>query len=265
MDDPEATAALVHAVNEWMYDDWGFDYRGRIFSTPVMNLAIPELAVKELQWALDRGAKTVLVRPAPVAGFRGPRSPFLADNDPFWAQVQEAGIPVMLHASDSGYTRFANEWSGSSGEMRPFEQEVFSSVSQSHRPIMDTIFSAVCHGMLSRFPGVRLGSIENGGSWMNRVVEDLSNGYSKLPHLFAEHPLDVLKRALYVAPFWEDPLEPLIETIGLDHILFNSDWPHPEGLADPVEYSRFAREEVGLDDADVARIMGGNMFELMGV
>lgn len=265
MDDPEATAALVHAVNEWMYEDWGFDYEGRIFSTPVMNLAVPELAVKELQWALDRGAKTVLVRPAPVAGFRGPRSPFLPDNDPFWAQVQEAGLPVMLHASDSGYTRFANEWCGSSGEMRPFEQEVFSSVSQSHRPIMDTIFSAVCHGMLSRFPGVRLGSIENGGSWMNRVVEDLSNGYSKLPHLFAEHPLDVLKRALYVAPFWEDPLEPLIDTIGLDHILFNSDWPHPEGLADPVEYSRFAREEVGLDDADVARIMGGNMFELMGV
>ena len=92
MDDPEATAALVHAVNEWMYDDWGFDYQGRIFSTPVMNLAIPELAVKELQWALDRGAKTVLVRPAPVAGFRGPRSPFLPDNDPFWAQVQELSL-----------------------------------------------------------------------------------------------------------------------------------------------------------------------------
>jgi predicted TIM-barrel fold metal-dependent hydrolase len=265
MDDPVATQVLIHAFNQWMYDEWGFEYGGRIFSTPVINLATADGAVRELDWALNRGAKTVLVRPGPVAGFRGPRSPFLADSDPFWALVQEAEIPVMLHASDSGYTRYANEWSGADKEMRPFEQDPFAAVSQSHRPIMDTVFSSIIHGMLSRFPGVRLGSIENGGSWIGRVVEDLSVGYSRMPHLFAEHPLEVLRRAWYVAPFWEDPLEPLIDAIGLDHILFNSDWPHPEGLADPVEYAVFARDEVGLPEDDVARIMGGNMFELMGV
>ena len=47
--------------------------------------------------------------------------------------------------------------------------------------------------------------------------------------------------------------------------LFNSDWPHPEELADPVEYSHSAKSEVGLSDAEVAKIMGANMFELMGV
>jgi predicted TIM-barrel fold metal-dependent hydrolase len=97
------------------------------------------------------------------------------------------------------------------------------------------------------------------------VVEDLSSGYGKLPHLFAEHPLEALRRAVYVAPFWEDPLEPLIDAIGLDHVLFNSDWPHPEGLADPVEYSHYAKDEAGLSEEDVAKIMGANMFRLMGV
>ena len=265
MDDPIGTQALVHAFNQWMYDEWGFDYGGRIFSTPVMNLATAEGAVKELEWALERGAKTVLVRPAPVAGFRGPRSPFLPDNNPFWERIQEAGIPVMLHASDSGYTQHANEWNGSDQEMRPFEQNAFSAISQSHRPIMDTVFSAIIHGMVTRFPGVRLGLIENGSTWMTRVIEDLTSGYGKLPHLFAEHPLEALKRAFYVAPFWEDPLEPLIDAIGLDHVLFNSDWPHPEGLADPVEYSLYAKDVAGLSEADVAKIMGANMFELMGV
>ena len=265
MDDPVGTQVLIHAFNEWMYDEWGFNFGNRIFSTPIMNLADAEGAVKELHWALDRGAKTVLVRPGPVAGFRGPKSPFLPDSDPFWAAVQEAGIPVMLHASDSGYTRFANEWSGADKEMRPFEQDVFSAVSQSYRPIMDTLFSAICHGMLSRFPGVKLCSIENGGVWMGRVVEDLLGGYGKMPHLFAEHPLEVLARQVYVAPYWEEPLEPLIQAVGLDHILFNSDWPHPEGLADPVEYAVFARDESGLPEADVAKIMGGNMRQLISV
>ena len=58
------------------------------------------------------GAKTVLVRPAPVAGYRGSRSPFLPELDPFWARIQEAGIPVMFHASDSGYTKYSNDWTG---------------------------------------------------------------------------------------------------------------------------------------------------------
>jgi predicted TIM-barrel fold metal-dependent hydrolase len=265
MDDPIAVQVLIHAFNEWMHDEWGFTYGGRIYTTPVINLATAEGAVKELEWALERGARTVLVRPGPVAGFRGPKSPFLPYSDPFWARVQEAGIPVMLHASDSGYTRYANDWNGSETEMRPFEQNAFNAVSQADRPIMDTVLSAVIHGMLSRFPGVHLGSIENGGMWVTRVVEDLKKGYGKMPHLFAEHPLDVLRRQLYVAPFWEDPLEPLIDALGLDHILFNSDWPHPEGLADPVEYALYARDEVGLPEPDVAKVMGANMFELMGV
>ena len=265
MDDPIGTQVLVHAFNKWVYDEWGFDYGGRIFSTPVINLATADGAVKELEWALERGAKTVLVRPAPVAGFRGPRSPFLPDSDSFWARVQEAGIPVMLHASDSGYTTYANEWNGADQEMRPFEQNAFSAVSQSFRPIMDTVFSAIIHGMVSRFPAVRLGLIENGSTWITRVVEDLASGYGKLPHLFAEPPLEALRRAFYVAPFWEDPLGPLIDAVGLEHVLFNSDWPHPEGLADPVEYSHYAKNEVGLSDEEVAKIMGANMFELMGV
>ena len=62
-----------------------------------------------------------------------------------------------------------------------------------------------------------------------------------------------------------DALAPLVDAIGLDHVLFNSDWPHPEGLADPVEYAVYARDEVGLPDEDVAKIMGANMYALMGV
>jgi predicted TIM-barrel fold metal-dependent hydrolase len=207
----------------------------------------------------------VLVRPAPVAGHHGPRSPFLPFTDPFWKLVEEAGIPVMIHSSDSGYTQYANDWSGRDQEMRPFEPDVFRDLSESQRPIQDTIFSAVGHGMLSRFPGVRIASIECGSAWINRVVQKFETTYGKMPQLFAEHPLDVLKRALYIAPYWEDPLEPLIDAIGFDHILFNSDWPHPEGIADPNEYAVYVRDEIGLGDSDVARIMGGNMFELMGV
>src|SRR5262245_17404883 len=113
-DDPELTHAAIHALNEWLYDVWQFNYNGldRIFTTPVITLPIVDEAIKELEWVLERGAKAILVRPAPVPGYEGPRSFALPEFDPFWARVQEADILVALHSSDSGYSRFTGEWSG---------------------------------------------------------------------------------------------------------------------------------------------------------
>ena len=264
MDDPEATQVLMHSFNQWVFDEWGFNHRNRIFTTPIMNLSDVDGACRELEWAMERGAKTVLVRPAPVAGWRGPKSPFLPYADPFWKMIEENAIPVMFHASDSGYMQYANDWNGNSLEMRPFEFDVFRDLQEAQRPIMDTLFSAVGHGMLARFPGVRIGSIENGSKWLERAMQKMDVTYSKMPHMFAEPPRDTVKRALYIAPYWEDPLQPLIDIVGLDHILFNSDWPHPEGLADPNEYALYAEREVGVSTEDAAKIMGGNMYDLIG-
>ena len=265
MDDPELTQTLIHAFNQWLFDEWGFNYQNRIFSTPVMNLSTVEGAIAELEWALERDAKVILMRPAPVAGWKASRSPFLPEFDPFWARVQESGVLFCVHASDSGYQRYANDWLGrGDAEFLAFEPDAFSLTSTNNRAIMDTVISAVTHGMLSRFPNINMATVELGSTWLPRVVQDLELTYKKVPQQFPEHPRDILQRQLYVAPFWEDPLPPVIDILGLDHVLFSSDWPHPEGLADPVGYQRFARKE-GLDDASIARIMGANMFDLMGV
>ena len=73
-DDPDLTIDVIHALNEWMYEQWQFDYEGRIFSTPVITLPNVDRAIEELHWCLERGAKTVLVRPAPVPSYQGSRS-----------------------------------------------------------------------------------------------------------------------------------------------------------------------------------------------
>jgi predicted TIM-barrel fold metal-dependent hydrolase len=45
-------------------------------------------------------------------------------------------------------------------------------------------------------------------------------------------------------------------------VLFGSDYPHPEGLADPVSYVDELR---GLDEESVRKIMGGNLATLLNV
>lgn len=110
-DDVELTHAAIHGLNQWIAETWTFDYAGRIFVTPIITLPIVERAIEELEWVLERGCRAVLVRPAPVPSRDGTsRSPGLPEFDPFWARVVEAGILVVMHASDSGYSRYLNDW-----------------------------------------------------------------------------------------------------------------------------------------------------------
>ena len=37
-----------------------------------------------------------------------------------------------------------------------------------------------------------------------------------------------------MAPFWEDDFAKMAELCGVDRVIFGSDWPHPEGLAEPT-------------------------------
>jgi predicted TIM-barrel fold metal-dependent hydrolase len=261
-DDPEMMHAVIHSLNEWLYEEWTFNYEDRIFTTPVITLPIVEKAIEELEWVLERGAKTVLIRPAPVPGYRGSRSFGFEEFDPFWQRVVDAGILVSMHASDSGYARHQGEWTGPE-EMLPFRLDPFRLLTVKERPIFDTMAAFTCHGVFTRFPDLRVASVENGGDWIPNFIDHLADVYRKMPHAFDESPIDAFKRNVYVSPFHEDNLARLIDIMGAEHILFGSDYPHPEGLAEPCSYIDHLPE--GMADDDLAKIMGGNLGGLMGV
>ena len=261
-EDPDLCHAAVHSLNRWLLDEWSFNYQDRIFTTPVIALPIVEKAIEELEWCLDHGARAVLIRPAPAWGLRGSRSPGMPEFDPLWARIQEAGVMVAMHSSDSGYADLASIWEGK-GEFLPFKPNPFRSMVMSNRPIHDMMAAMVCHGALSRFPDLRIGTIENGGTWVRPLLEEFEGIYKKMPQEFTEHPVETFKRNVYVNPFWEDELDRLVELMGADRLLFGSDYPHPEGLADPIGYADDLPTD--MPDADVAKIMGGNLAGLLGV
>jgi len=260
-DQPDVISVVVRALNEWMYETWSFNYENRIFATPILNFGILDKALEDLEWMIERNVRCILVRPGPVAGFRDTRSPALPEFDPIWARIEEQGILVGMHASDSGYNEIANWWEGDA-EFQPFKPNPFRAMTQGKRPICDTMASLVCHGLLTRFPNLKIAAVENGANWVKGFLYDLNDVYKKMPQAFDEHPCDAFKRNIYVNPFWEDGMQGLIDILGADHILFGSDFPHPEGLADPISY---VDELEGIAQEDVVKIMGGNLANLMGV
>ena len=263
-DDPPAVHAVVHALNEWMAEHWSFNYENRMFPTPVIHMGICDEAIRELDWVVERGAKIVLIRPAPAWGWAGPRSPALPEFDPFWSKVAEAGVLVGMHASDSGYQRYTNEWEGvRDAEMTPFKGGSGFQAITAHqgRPIIDTVASLVGHGLCSRFPTLRFTPVENGSNWVRPLLNDMQHAWEHSPRAFDENPVEVFKRNIYVHPFHEEDPKGLIDLLGADRVLFGSDYPHPEGMADPIT---FVDELKGLPDDSIRKVMGGNLNRLMG-
>ena len=261
-DDPELTHAAIHSLNEWLLDEWTFNYENRIFTTPVITLPIVEKAIEELEWCVEHGAKTVLIRPAPVPGYRGSRSFGFEEFDPFWKAVVDNDILVSMHASDSGYSRYQGDWTGPS-EMLPFKPDPFRYMTAHHRPIQDAMSAFTCHGVLARHPDLRLVLVENGAEWVPSFLEQLGDTYSKMPHEFDGDPVEQFKRNVWVSPFHEDDIAELCGLLGADHLCFGSDYPHPEGLAEPCSYVDHLPE--GLPEDDVKAIMGGNLAQIMKV
>ncbi len=71
----------------------------------------------------------------------------------------------------------------------------------------------------------------------------------------------MLRRNVWVSPYYEEDLEKLADTIGLEHILFGSDWPHGEGLAEPLQ---FTKELGAFSESDVRKIMRDNVIGFLG-
>jgi predicted TIM-barrel fold metal-dependent hydrolase len=255
------THATLEAFNRWLLEDWGFNYKDRLFAAPMLSLMDVDRAVAELEWALSHDARMVHLRCAPVPGPGGGRSPGDPDFDPFWARVNEAGITVAFHAGDSGYGRYAASWENRSPFMEAFRGYVFGQVTQAGRAIYDTFAALIVHGIFHRFPRVRVCSIENGAEWVKPLLKKLAKAYGQMAWEFpGGDPVETFRRHCFVAPYYEDDIREVTDAIGATQVLMGSDWPHAEGIANPI---RFIEDLGGFSDHEVRLIMRDNTRRLV--
>ena len=233
--------AHIESFNRWVEEDWGFANSGQIFAAPMALLFDVDRSVAELNRVLAAGARLIVLVPRPIGG-RSPADPVF---DPFWARVQEAGAPVAFHAGDSGFERlYACHW----GEDPDVPVHHFSPLqhflAMSERPIVDTLAALVLQNLFGRFPTLQVISIENGSSWVPSLLKGMDKAYAAnrqsetLGGVLTELPSSMFKTHLHVAPFPEDDIRTLIEVLGSDRVLMGSDYPHPEGLVEPLEFAQ---------------------------
>ena len=132
--------------------------------------------------------------------------------------------------------------------------------------IIDTVASLIFSNLFGRFPNLKVVSVENGSLWVSyamKVMDKMKGmgrsgpwigGYVKGP------PSEILKQHVLVSPYHEEDIEALIETLGVSQVLFGSDFPHPEGLAEPKE---FAASLPSLPPEELRMVMRENTRQLV--
>ena len=236
--DVEAGTTTFTAFNRWLDEDWGLAHEGRIFAAPYLTLVDCDWAVRTLEWALERGARLVCMRPAAAFTASGPRSPGDPGFDPYWARVQEAGITVVVHAGDSGYSSqgyaeagFSAAFGDGTGRGRPSIKTW-----NFERAAMDFLATLIFDRLFERFPGLRVASVENGSEFLPYLFRKLRSSGRNLRHYYQQNPLETFKRHVWINPFWEDDVAEVVALMGPERVIFGSDWPHIEGLPEPAQY-----------------------------
>ena len=104
--------------------------------------------------------------------------------------------------------------------------------------------------------------VENGSAWVRPLVNSFERIYKRTPEVFEEDPMVTWRRSILVHPFHEEDVLDLIGVLGAKNVVFGSDYPHPEGLFDPVTWVD-ELETLPLEEQRL--IMGGNLAAVMGV
>jgi predicted TIM-barrel fold metal-dependent hydrolase len=258
--DTEAGYAAARAFNDWLFEDWGYAHEDRIIVPVPIPLFDVDEAVAELERVLDRGARIIDLPAGPAFG----RSPFDPYFDPFWERVNESIARVAIHLG-GGYMRHGSEW-GEDPNAQYQDLNGFQWVSYwSDRPIMDTVSAMMFHNLFGRFPNIKVLIAEFGTVWVPYHLRKLDHAvfqgrrakWGELP----DRPSVLFKERCVIAPYPEENISRPIDVVGTDCLVFGSDFPHSEGIPDPIQY---VTQLKGLDDQTVRKIMRDNLAGFLG-
>jgi predicted TIM-barrel fold metal-dependent hydrolase len=228
---------LMEAYNRYLYDYWGFTTNDRVYCTAMLHLEDLDWAVKELEWALARGCKAILIPTGPAQK----SSPADPKFDAFWSRVNEAKAICGLHIGQAPYLdSLLAAW----GEPRMppvTEKSAWDWMNtMGETPIVHTLSSMIYLNFFERFPNIRALSAENGAEWVPAMLTrmDKMRGFAKNGRWpcgqMKERPSAVFKRHVFVVPYPEDDMRSVIDSTGTaDCFVMGSDYPHAEGCAEP--------------------------------
>lgn len=232
----EATLVNMTAWNRWAITV-AREGKGRLH--PVAHVTLRDLGwlEAELRRLAAGGVRLAMIAPALVDGRRLSHPA----HERAWAAFVEHGVAPVFHVAqfppvfDEAWNEGDPDWSN----------PLLSSVFLWTAPAL-AIADLAVRGVFARHPGLRLGVVELLASWVPQFLLLLDGGFS-FHAAFNGQPLtrmelspaEYVRRQVRVAAFPFERPRWLARQAG-ELFMFGSDYPHPEGVARPIEEFRAA-------------------------
>lgn len=174
----------------------------------------------------------------------------------FWDAVEESGVPVAHHIGEAPLSSPCRD------------NSILVGMMHNVAPFREMFGRYIFGGILDRHPSITVGWFEGGINWIPAALQDAEHLYASLSHM-ADHPIEhevghYWHNNMY-ASFMVDPLGlELIDRIGVDRVMWSSDYPHNESTFGYSEDSlRSMVAAVGQDNA--VKMVSTNVSTFLGL
>jgi predicted TIM-barrel fold metal-dependent hydrolase len=268
--DPKVVYGGSDAMNRAMIDFCAAD-KQRLLSVGYLSLKDPYMALESARQAIDMGITSLWMRSDASEG----RAPSHIDYDPIWALMAEAGVPIMLHIGSGINMPKAYKNTGVKRELDAMSMNVETTSPKDlpvlHHSIERWLTCMIYDGVLERFPNLKIGLIELGANWLPACLANLDLGVSLLGKFdlslkdLSMKPSDYMKRQVRATPLHVEDTGWILRNVGTEMLMFNTDYPHPEGGSDPFGDFERSLDLVQASPEELDNFYAKNFEDLMNI
>lgn len=233
--DDEAYRAVVRGYNDWLALDYCSYAPERLLGVGVIPSTNVDDAIDELEHCAELGLPAVLLGSFPNG------KPFPSpDDDRFWSRSLELGMPVSVHvrfhfpAAEGPSLLYPK---GTPDLMRRIGRGLVEHLAQHGQPPAKGMTQLILSGLFDRFPSLKVFFAETRVGWLPFFLESLDLWYGR-NLAWAEDLLGFTPVARQPSAYVRDNIFLSIQyerfavanrhCIGVDHLMFASDFPHIE-------------------------------------
>ncbi|HEY0958561.1 MAG TPA: amidohydrolase family protein [Novosphingobium sp.] len=229
--DPELALKIIE-----IYNDASADYQQqsnqRVFNMAHLPFWDQKALETEARRCIDMGLKGFVLPDTPE---RVGVPSFMSDYwTPFLEMCEASGTPLNFHLN-AAIDPNTLTWEGFG-----FEQTLSVVATMFSIGNAATLGNWMVSGRLDRHPKLKIGLIESGMGWVPFAVEALEHQFDEMlptkKGMLGRRPWEYFRDHFWCT-FWFEKIAPkqLLETIGVDNVMFETDFPHPTSLYPGVQ------------------------------
>ena len=254
------------AFNRWAAHTF-HGHTDRLIPVTLIDLIDPDWAIAEMAKMREAGSRAIQVKPDPVSEHKSLTHP---DFDRVWSAAEDLGRAVIFHIA-SGRSEVKHGWYFNGGD--PSHYAILHLI---NGPVVPQIAltAMIIDGVLERHPKLNIIVEELGIGWVPNFLAMIDSvtvgpygnqfGMGKQDYTLPLIPSDYIRRQVRFTPLVStDPLQPTLDLIPPELLVFSSDFPHLEGRANAV-----ALFDAQMDSVSATRresFYGGSIAALMGI